>query len=199
MAYDDEYDEQGQESGSELRKQLEKALKANKELAEKVSAFESAEKAKQARESLETILKDKGVKPGLVKWLEKDGVEPSKDAVDKWLSENGEFFNVTADGKTDDEKTNDSSGQGEPNGQEQHQAQSQSADPFADLPPELRTAFQAMAAGQALESEAVSVQVDPKAEGVVQRSLEVVGENAKSEADVLSALVKLGAPVKQGY
>ena len=198
MAYEDEYDENGQESGSELRKQLEKALKANKELAEKVASFESAEKAKQARESLESILKEKGVKPGLVKWLEKDGVEPSKDAVDKWLSENGEFFNVTADGKTN-ETTNNSSEQGEPNGQEQHEAQSQSADPFADLPPELRAAFQAMAAGQALESEAVSVQVDPKAEGVVQRSLEVVAENAKSEADVLSALAKLGAPVKQGY
>ena len=198
MAYDDEYDEQGQESGSELRKQLEKALKANRELAEKVASFESAEKAKQARESLETILKDKGVKPGLVKWLEKDGVEPSKDAVDKWLAENGEFFNVTADGKTT-ETTNDSSEQGESNGQEQHQAQSQSADPFADLPPELRAAFEAMAAGQALESEAVSVQVDPKAEGVVQRSLEIVGENAQSEADVLSALAKLGAPVKSGY
>jgi hypothetical protein len=197
MAYDDEYDEQGDQSGSELRKQLEKALKANKELAAKVEAFEAAEQAKVARESLETILKDKGVKPGLVKWLEKDGVEPSKDAVDKWLSENGEFFNVTADGKT--ETKTDSSEQGETNGQEQHEAQSQSADPFADLPPELRAAFEAMAAGQALESEAVSVQVDPKAEGVVQRGLEVVGESAKTEADILSALVKLGAPVKTGY
>lgn len=87
MSYDDQFDDQ-QQSGGALRAQLEDALKKLK-AAEK-ERDEYANKAKSA--TLETILRDKGVPANIQRWLKRDDVEPSSDAVDKWLAENGEDF-----------------------------------------------------------------------------------------------------------
>lgn len=87
MSYDDGFDND-QQSGSALRTQLEDALKKLKAVEKERDDF--AAKAKTA--TLETILRDKGVPANIQRWLKRDEVDPSPEAVDKWLAENGEDF-----------------------------------------------------------------------------------------------------------
>lgn len=91
--YDDEY-------GNAPKALRDHAKNLEKQLSDLQKKFEDAEKARLAAEktaksqTLTSILREKGVKPQLAKWLEKDEVEASPEAVDEWLKENGEFFNV---------------------------------------------------------------------------------------------------------
>ena len=91
--YDDEY-------GNAPKALRDHAKNLEKQIAELQKKFDEAEKARVAAEktaksqTLTSILRDKGIKPQLAKWLEKDEVEASPEAVDEWLKENGEFFNV---------------------------------------------------------------------------------------------------------
>jgi hypothetical protein len=114
---DYDYDEDGNENGPkalrEHAKKLEKQLAdLQKRFDEEQAARAAAEKAAKSQ-SLNSILRDKGVKPGLARWLEKDGVEATAEAVGAWLKENGEFFNVKATEPVE-KATNEDEPAGEP-------------------------------------------------------------------------------------
>ena len=86
MSYDDEHDEQN--GPKALREALEKA---NKRLAELEKS--SAEKDKRLAETtLANILRDKGVPANIQRWIKRDEVAPTEEAVSKWLDENGADF-----------------------------------------------------------------------------------------------------------
>lgn len=91
--YDDEY-------GNAPKALRDHAKALEKQLADLQKKFEDEAKARQVAEkaaksqTLTSILREKGIKPQLAKWLEKDEVEANAEAVDAWLKENGEFFNV---------------------------------------------------------------------------------------------------------
>jgi hypothetical protein len=86
MSYD--YDDDAQQSGGALRDQLEKALKELKGLREENAKLSGTVKTV----TLENILRDKQVPANIARWMKRDEVEPTADAVDKWIAENGEDF-----------------------------------------------------------------------------------------------------------
>lgn len=84
----DEQDEQNENGPKALREALEKA---NKKLAELEKA--NAEKDTQlAKQSLANVLRDKKVPDSIQKWIKRDEVAPTEEAVEKWLEENGSDF-----------------------------------------------------------------------------------------------------------
>jgi len=167
--YDDDETQNGPKA---LRELVEKQSKELKKLQDDLAAEREARtKAEQAVKStsLSTILRDKGVKPGLAKWLEKDEVEASPEAVDAWLKENGEFFNVKP-------------------------AEPEKAEPQADEPqgesnvsPELE---QALRAAQGLDASGVS----PSEVDVIKKVMSVSDDPAKagSYEDLVAALAGTG-------
>ena len=88
MSYDFDDDDNEQQSGGALRAQLEKALKDLKAVQDENAKLSASVKSA----TLETVLRDKGIPPKIQRWLKRDDVEPTADAVDKWLAENGEDF-----------------------------------------------------------------------------------------------------------
>lgn len=88
MSYDDFDDNEQPQSGGALRAQLEKALKDLKAAQEENTKLSASVKSV----TLENLLRDKNVPPNIQRWMKRDGVEPTSDAVDKWISENGEDF-----------------------------------------------------------------------------------------------------------
>ena len=94
---DDDFDNGEDNSPAGLRKALKKALaeakKAQDDLAAEKAARTAAEKTVK-KSTLKEILESKGIKPGLTRWLEKDDVDATPEAVDAWVKENGEFFNI---------------------------------------------------------------------------------------------------------
>lgn len=87
MSYDD-YSDDDQQSGGALRAQLEKALKDLKAAQEENTKLSANVKSV----TLENLLRDKQVPPNIQRWMKRDGVEPTGEAVDKWIAENGEDF-----------------------------------------------------------------------------------------------------------
>jgi hypothetical protein len=91
MPYDDEQDDYSQNAPKALREALEKAQKA---LA--AAQAENASLAKQVSSAkLTDILREKNVPPKIQRWIKRDEVDSSPEAVDKWLAENGEDFGWT--------------------------------------------------------------------------------------------------------
>lgn len=88
MSYDNDQFDGEQQSGGALRAQLEKALKDLKAAQEENAKLSANVKTV----TLENILRDKNIPPKIQRWLKRDEVEPSPEAVDKWLAENGEDF-----------------------------------------------------------------------------------------------------------
>lgn len=190
----DEYEDDDQTTGpkalrdalAKANKRAEEAEKAAQDIAEKFAALEKAQKS----QSLTQLLTAKGVNPKLAKWLDKDGVEPSEEAVDAWIEENGEFFNIKP--STAENTANEASEPGV--------APENGSDPYQGLPPEVQAALSAMQNSQNLEASATSTPsaADPKAEGAALAVIEAIGKNATSLDDVLSSLQKLGAPIQSG-
>lgn len=191
----DEYEDDDQTTGpkalrdalAKANKRAEEAEKAAQDIAEKFAALEKAQKS----QSLTQLLTAKGVNPKLAKWLDKDGVEPSEEAVDAWIEENGEFFNIKPSAPADN---------GADSASELGVAPENSGDPYQGLPPEVQAALSAMQNSQNLEASATSTPsaADPKAEGAALAVIEAIGKNATSLDDVLSSLQKLGAPIQSG-
>lgn len=157
-----------------LRKALKKAqaeAKAAKDAA--AAAEERATKAEQAakKSTLQDVLSKKGLKPGLVRFLEQDGVEATGEAVDAWVKENGEFFNIKAED--------------EPQGQQEQQEQASEDQIPADL-------AAALEASQRLDQSGVS----PSDVGTMQRiqSLSTDPKKASFE-DLVASLKEAGAPL----
>lgn len=91
--YDDVFDDDGVQPGSnlvrDLRKQLRDKGKAEKDLNAEVDKLKS-----QLRETnVSNVLKAKGVKPKVASLIPTD-VEPTEEAIEKWLTEWGDVFNI---------------------------------------------------------------------------------------------------------
>ena len=92
----DDYDEQGNNGPADLRKALEKAkrdLKAAQDRAEAAeqAAADALQKVKAT--SLRDLLTDAKVDPKFARLAERDGIEPTAEAVKSWIAENKDFYN----------------------------------------------------------------------------------------------------------
>lgn len=175
---DDEFEPEDH-SPAGLRKALEKAKReakqAQAELAKEREARATAEGLVK-KSTLKELLEKKGVKPGLARWLEKDDVEATPEAVDAWLTENGEFFNVKADAPK--EQAAD-----EPQDQQEQEA------PEDQIPEDLQLALQASAR---LDEAGVS----PSEVGTMQRLVGMkVDPRKQSYDDLVEQLKEMGAPL----
>jgi hypothetical protein len=123
----DDFDDDQQSGPKALRDQLKKEQAARKKLEADLAEIKArAEKAEQAakRQTLAELFKEAGV-PRAARWAEKDGIEPTKEAVAAWLKENAEDFAPPApkptptpqtdgDGQQDDQQV-DPDGSMDPN------------------------------------------------------------------------------------
>lgn len=165
---------QGNDLVGALRKQLKAAAKDNKTLkeaqaADKQALAELTQKVNGV--TLESVLKEKGAKPQLAKFM-KD-VEPTEEAVSAWLSENGELFGYTPPKE----------GAAETNGETQQTGET-------GFSPEMTAALAAMQKVQAQEANA--------APGLLSNTntsdefIKRVGTEAKSFEDVVKAFSTAG-------
>jgi hypothetical protein len=177
--YDDDYTGDDH-SPAGLRKALEKALaKAKEAEARAVKAEAAAADAQKVvrKSTLAEILKDKGVKPGLTRFLEKDDVEATPEAVDAWLTENGEFFNVKAEATPEQTPAADNDAHVDLTGHEDV------------IDPALAEALQA---SQRLDQSGVS----PSQVGTIQRVQGLSTDPSKgSFDDLVETLRQAGAPL----
>lgn len=88
---DTEVEPQGQTQPNprDLRNQLKQALKSNKELNAKLAAAEGLVRKK----NIGDYFRSKGINPKLAKYVPAD-LDPSDDALEKWIEEDGELFNI---------------------------------------------------------------------------------------------------------
>ena len=172
----DDFDDDQDHSPAGLRKALEKAKREAKEAnarADKAEA-EKADALKTVKKStLKDILEKKGVKPGLTRFLEQDNVEATAEAVEAWLQENGEFFNVKANAPKDE-------------------AGDEVVDDAGDedvIDPELAAALEA---SQRLDQSGVS----PSQVGTMQRIKALPTDPSKASwEDLVNGLKEAGAPL----
>lgn len=196
MSYDEFDDTQDNETQGPkaLRDALEKANKAladrEKKLDEALARIGDFER-KAKSDTLSNLLKAKNVDPKYARWADKDGVEPTEDAVAAWLKENEDLIPVSRGNNEATDEVDD------PDADAVHEDQ---GDPFADLPEEMKTALAALGNSQALEAASVPTPpVDERSEAARLRAIAAVGQSASNESELLAALAKLGAPVKTGY
>lgn len=168
-------------NGNDLVTQLRKALRA-KERSEKALQDQVAELTKTNGElsskvrgvSLSEILKAKGAKPAMAKFM--SDVEPTEDAVTAWLAENGELFGY--DPKANEQPPSDAS----------QQTAGQAPDQ-GDLSPEMIAALQQMSSVQKQEANAApGLAGADKTLDFISR----VGQNAQSFEDVEKAFRDAG-------
>jgi hypothetical protein len=177
-----EYDDNDYGDGNDLVSQLRRALKAkDKEAKEAQAKVEELTKTnaelsgKVRGVSLSEILKAKGAKPAMAKFM--TDVEPTEDAVTAWLAENGELFGFDPNAKTDPPAGEAPSGQNTPQGE------------APALPPEMQAALEAMSAIQKQEASAVpGSSTGSQVDDFISR----VGQNAGSFEDVERAFREAG-------
>lgn len=88
--FDDDNDSNdGQQQGKGLRAQLEAALKKNRELEQKLQQSQKDLR----REAVTRVIRDKGFKAKVAKLVPAD-VDPTDEAITKWLDEWGDVFGV---------------------------------------------------------------------------------------------------------
>lgn len=175
----DELDEENDANPGNLRAALKKAQKekADAEKAQAEMQKQIADLTKlQAGQTIAQLLQAKGVSPKAAKFLQNDNVEATPEAVDAWLTENGEFFNIK-------------SGDDTPTGESATAPSPASGDYAAVLA--------ALQANSAMGQESSATQ--NAQEQVLLGKLSELGQNVKSEADITAALRALGAPVVTGY
>lgn len=91
MSANNEYDEN---SGGSLRDYAD----SQKKRADKLQKDFEALQSQLNEQSRSALYEKKGITPTLRRWMEKDSVEPTEAAFDKWLSENGSDFGYQAPG-----------------------------------------------------------------------------------------------------
>ena len=176
MSEYDEYDENEQNGPAQLRDALKKAQKAlteeRKARAADLERLTELEKKDKAR-SFESLLQEAGAKPKAARYLQMEGVEPTKEAVTAWLKDNEEFLAPST------QTTTETTTQKE-----------QSSEDYGEI----------LAALQANRELSVDAQDTPnKSEQALLGVLAELGRTAKSEADITNALKALGAPITSGY
>lgn len=96
---DDETTQQQKQGGGGLRAQLEAALKKNKELETKLADTD----AKLRKEAVNRIISSKGYKPKVAKLIPRE-VEPTDEAITKWLEDYADIFNLEKKEEDEGEK-----------------------------------------------------------------------------------------------
>lgn len=183
MSYDlndDEFnfDDDQTQGPKALREQVKKLAKQLETLTGELEAErkEKAELAGQVKSvSLRDALSAAGVDAKFLKVAEKDGVEPTEEAVKKWVKENEDIYSF----KPVEAKPQ----QGEPDGEEEQEFEDDETDE------ELRAAIEA---GQATESAG-----RPSGSSTTIQALEQANANLgqfKTEAEIDAYLAQLGAP-----
>lgn len=179
--YDDEYeddfeqDEQGQSEGPKaLRDALKKAQKQNADLVKKLADLETAQK----ESTLNGLLSERKVNPKVVKYLKADGVEATAEAVDGWLKENADVFNIQTEGT-----------------QEEPEAEAKETEqPEPEQDPAIAAVLAQMQSVQQVEAEGAS---SPDSDDLTD-TFDAIGQNAKGFNDAIEALKKLGMRVGNG-
>lgn len=174
-AYDEhEYDESNNGPRA-LREALEKANKrvselekANSDLTAKVSQF-----------SLASVLAEKKVPGNIAKWLKRDNVEPTAEAVDKWLEENGADFGWKPGAQEASEGAT----------AEEAPAQGQQA-PQSVLTPEEQAQYQLAQAAMSGASGAPGQPLD-----AMNAAVEQIAAKNLSWEDTIRALAEAGIPI----
>lgn len=92
--YDDD-DNYSDTSGTDLVKQLRKQLREASRERDELRTQNAALTQSTRKSSLSNILASKNVNPKLASFLAKDEVEPTDEAVTKWLADYGDVFNVS--------------------------------------------------------------------------------------------------------
>lgn len=174
---DYDFDDNEDNSPAGLRKALEKANKRAKDAEAKAAAAEdrAAKAEKTAKKStLAEILRDKKVPQGLARFIEKDEVEATPDAVGQWLEENREFFNIPSAEQE----------------QQEQQAEGEEQGPDGDVLPE--DLVQALSLSREIDSAGVS----QSAASTMQRISGLSTDPSKASYEQLVAELKAaGAPL----
>ena len=179
-AYDEhEYETEQQDGPKALREALEKANKEKAELAKQVAELNS----KVSQFSLAQVLSDKKVPANVAKWLKRDNVEPTAEAVDKWLNENGADFGwkpgavqEASEGATAEEA--------------QAQGQATVPTPESVLSPELIAAYETIQAALNGASGAATSPLDAYESATAQ-----IASQDLSVEDTIAALRNAGIPL----
>lgn len=176
---DDEFDFDFSGQGNDALKQARKAARDNAKLVKELRA--QLEEQGQTLASLQTekrqstvadLLKAKGANPSLARWLAKDDVEATDEAVSKWLDENGEVFGYKPAGNTGIEEGDASEGD----------AQGEGDSAMADM----IAAMQRVQDGEATATPGLS----PNRK--LDQAIADLGKSAQSQNDVVAGLKKLG-------
>lgn len=154
--------------------ELAAAAKQNDTLSKQLADLAAKEKSR----SLSDILTTKGVSPKIAKFIEKDGVDATDEAVTAWLDDNAEVFNV---------KQAQDTPEGEP---EPTDTGADQQDPFAGMPDEFKAVLAAMQQSQQAEAAGASANGE---DGQTEAAITAIGQNAQSEDDITAALKALGA------
>lgn len=93
--YDDEDEDEAGNGPKDLRRALSKANKQNAEMAKQLEELTK----KLASQSLSSLLSEKKVPANIQRWMKRDEVEPTAEAVDTWLKENGADFGWKPEGE----------------------------------------------------------------------------------------------------
>jgi len=183
MSYEYEHDDDTlEQSGPKaLREALEKA---NKALA--AEQAKNADLTKSVNEfRLTSVLAAKSVPANIQRWMKRDGVEPTAEAVDQWLAENGEDFGWKPGSAAE-----------KPEGQESAPEEAPVAETQSVLTPEDVAAQQRIAAvsSQGVGQTVSSDQIDAAVHNV-ESSL---GANADFN-DVVKALAAQGIAIESTF
>lgn len=85
---DDEFENESGNTPSGLRKALDKANKAKADLEKQLADL----RKEVTSQRLSDLMRDRKVPANIQRWMKRDEVEATPEAVDKWLAENGEDF-----------------------------------------------------------------------------------------------------------
>jgi hypothetical protein len=161
--YDD--DEQSNEPDwlKNLRREHRDFKRQNKELTDKVSQFQTAQRGA----TVQSVLQAKGVNPKVAGFVPSD-IEATEEAITKWLDEYGDVFGVTAQ-KTETDSTETTG--------------SSDGTSASSIDPALLATLQRI---QGADSGAGAISQDADTQAAV--ALASIGQNAKSSADFFAQL-----------
>jgi hypothetical protein len=182
MSYEYESDDNDfEQSGPKaLREALEKANKAL--AAEQAKAAELQKSVNEFK--LTSVLAAKNVPANIQRWMKRDGVEPTAEAVEQWLTENGEDFGWKPGGTAEKPE-------GQESAPEEAPAVAQSVLTPEDIAAQQRIQqVTASGVGQTVSTDQVDAQV-----AAVESAL---GPNADFN-EVVKALAAQGIPVQSHF
>lgn len=125
----DDVDTESPRGLREYAKSLEKQVKEATAKLEKASEQIKELTSRNATANLNDALRELKVPDRIAKWVRRDEVEPTKEAVEKWLKENGEDFGYKPEGEPAEKPTTQTAPEAQ-----------------TTLPPEIQAAYEAISA-----------------------------------------------------